>query len=72
MHALRCAQTKAGHVEAGAESARRGVIRCDVFVSDVFSSQGGQHAILAVSACNTPASIEPSVFGAGHAFQPSP
>jgi hypothetical protein len=46
----------------------RSVIRHDVFVSDVFSIEGGQRAIPAVSAYNTPASIEPCVFGAGHAF----
>ena len=51
---------------------KKRVIRRDLFVSDVFSIQGGQPAIPAVSACNTPASIEPCVFGADHAFQPSP
>jgi hypothetical protein len=46
----------------------RSVIRHGVFVSDVFSIEGGQRAIPAVCAYNTPASIEPCVFGAGHAF----
>src|SRR5947207_14794242 len=52
------------------QSNRSTVIRRDVFVSDVFSIEGEQRAIPAVSACNTPASIEPCVFGGGHAFQP--
>jgi hypothetical protein len=35
---------------------------CSVFAAE-------KHAIPAVSACNTPASIQPCEFGAGHAFQ---
>jgi hypothetical protein len=52
----------------GTETDRSAVIRRDVFVANVFSIQGGQRAIPAVSAYNTPANIEPCVFGAGHVF----
>jgi len=38
------------------------------FVFAVFGPPDEQRAIRAVSACNTRASIRPSVFGAAHAF----
>ena len=39
-----------------------------LFLFSPFLCAGGQHAILAVSACNTRASIRACVFAAGHAF----
>ena len=39
-----------------------------VFVFAVFGRADGQRAIRAVSACNTRASIRPSVFDGAHAF----